>query len=131
MGIGFSGGGGGAPTASPTFTGTVTLPQVSYGVYNIGNSSTAATANWNNGMIQKVTMTGNCTFTLSNPVTGTTYVLKCIQDATGSRTYTWPATVIWPGGSAPTGSGASKVDVITLFWDGTNYFGGYNLNYTP
>ena len=75
-------------------------------------------------------MTGNCTLTLSNPVVGQVYVLKLVQDATGSRTMAWPAAVTWPAGTAPTLSGASKVDVITLYWDGTNYFGTFSVNYT-
>lgn len=43
-------------------------------------------------------MTDNCTFTLSNPVAGRTYVLELTQDATGGRTATRPATVLTPNG---------------------------------
>lgn len=120
-----------APTASPAFT-----TQVTFGNYhlepcenNAGNSSTAITLDLSTCSAQKVTMTGNATFTLSNPVTGGVYVLKLVQDATGSRTYTWPGTVKWSGGTGPTGSGASKTDLINLYWDGTNYYGSSSLNY--
>jgi hypothetical protein len=117
-----------------TFTGTmrggsggtyVMSPQE----YDAGNSSTAITVNWSNGTLQKVTMTGSCTFTFSNPVTGAVYVLKLAQDGTGSRTYTWPVTVKWPGGVAPTGSGASKTDLCSFVYDGTSYYGSCQLNY--
>jgi len=97
--------------------------------YDAGNSSTAITINWTNGSAQKVTMTDNVTFTLSNPVTGGTYVLKLVQDGTGGRTYTWPGTVSWSGGTSPTGSGASKTDIVNLYWDGTKYYGSFSLNY--
>jgi hypothetical protein len=97
--------------------------------FSAGSSSTAITVNFTNGSVQKVTMTGNCTFTLSNPVVGSMYILKLVQDATGSRTYTWPAAVKWSGGTAPTGSGANKTDLISLYWDGTNYFGSATLNF--
>lgn len=94
-----------------------------------GNSSTAITIDWNSGNVQSVTMTGNCTFTLSNPISGGRYVLLLTQDATGARTLTWPASVKWSGGSAPVGSAATKVDVISLIWDGTNYFGSFATNF--
>ena len=94
-----------------------------------GNSGTAKTLDFSVARIHTVTMTGNCTFTLSNPQSGMEYVLVLTQDATGSRTYTWPAGVKWPGGTAPVGSGANKVDVIRLVYDGTNYFGSSSLNY--
>ncbi|MFC1729750.1 hypothetical protein ACFL6I_05380 [candidate division KSB1 bacterium] len=52
-----------------------------------------------------ITLTGNCTFTFSNPPTsgtGGTITLILKQDGTGSRTATWPASVKWAGGTAPT-----------------------------
>lgn len=98
--------------------------------YNAGNSSTAITVNWANGVAQKVTMTGSATFTFSNPVAGTAYILKLVQDGTGSRTATWPAAVVWPNATAPTLSGANKVDLINFYYDGTNYFGSFASNYT-
>lgn len=69
------------------------------------------------------------TLTLSNPVTGHVYLLELIQDATGGRTVTWPASVKWPGGTAPTLSGASKTDLVTLVWNGTNYLATSLTNY--
>jgi hypothetical protein len=89
-----------------------------------GNSSTALTVDWSAALAQKVTLTGNCTFTFSNPVAGAVYVLELWQDGTGSRTVTWPASVKWAGGTAPTlTTTANKMDLITLYYDGTNYRG--------
>ncbi|NQW08364.1 MAG: hypothetical protein HQ481_00585 [Alphaproteobacteria bacterium] len=63
-------------------------------------------------------MTGNCTFTFSNPpASGTAGSLTMVlrQDATGSRTTTWPASVKWAGGSAPTlTTTASAIDILTF-----------------
>jgi hypothetical protein len=43
---------------------------------------------------------------------------------------TWPATVIWSGGTAPTlTTTVGKVDIVTLVFDGTNFYGNYSLNY--
>lgn len=99
--------------------------------YSAGNSSTAITLDFNNGNVQFVTMTGNCTFTLSNPKSGGRYILELLQDGTGSRTATWPATVKWSGGTTPTlTTTAGRTDIITLYWNGTSYVGSSTLNYS-
>ena len=69
------------------------------------NSSTSYTIDLTNGNAFKITLTGNCTFTFSNPpASGTqgSFTLILIQDGTGSRTATWPGSVTWPAGSEPT-----------------------------
>lgn len=69
------------------------------------NSSTAYTVDLTTANVFDITMTGNCTFTFSNPPasgTGGSFTLILTQDGTGSRTATWPASVKWAGGTAPT-----------------------------
>lgn len=80
----------------------------------------------------QVTLGGNRTFTFSNPVAGGIYVVKITQDSSGSRLVTWPSTVKWAGGSAPTlTSTASRTDVIYFFYDGTSYLDiAVKLNHT-
>lgn len=96
--------------------------------YTLTDGATVA-VNWNNGLVQKVTLGGNRTFTFSNPVAGARYLLELTQDSSGSRTATWP-TIKWQGGSAPTlTTTAGKTDLIALLWDGANYFGQASLNY--
>jgi hypothetical protein len=83
--------------------------------YDAGNSGTSKTINWNDGNTQILTLTGNCTLTLSNPQAGGRYLLILIQDGTGSRTVTWPSTVKWSNATAPTlTTAASSVDLVTL-----------------
>jgi len=67
-----------------------------------GNSSTAITLDLANGTVQIITLTGNCVYTFPTPVAGKSFTLIHLQDATGSRTVTWPATVDWPSATAPT-----------------------------
>ena len=77
-----------------------------------------ATISWDMsaGFNAKVTLGGNRTLTVSNPAVGMTYCLGVIQDATGSRTMTWPASFDWGTTGAPTlTTTASKRDRITLF----------------
>lgn len=106
-------------------------------LYDAGNSSTAITLDWDNGNTQLVTLTGNATFTLSNPKDGFRYLIVLKQDGTGSRTVTWPSSVKWQAGTAPTlSTTAGKVDIVTLVWvagigASGNYLAAANTDYTP
>ncbi|MGB2185104.1 MAG: hypothetical protein ACPH5P_00345 [Akkermansiaceae bacterium] len=72
----------------------------------------------------------NTTLTLTASQPGD-FVLKLAQDATGSRTVTWPANVKWPGGVAPTlTAAANAVDIIRFYYDGTDFFGTYQTNFS-
>lgn len=74
-----------------------------------------------------LTLTGNCTFTFTNPPAncgGFTLVLR--QDGTGSRTVTWPASVDWPNGVAPTIPSAASSKSVFVFMTpdgGTTWLG--------
>ena len=103
--------------------------------FDAGNSGTAKTLDLVNGNVQKLTLTGNCTITLTGPTTGAyrSMLLYVFQDATGSRTITWPGSVKWGTAGAPTlTTTASKMDKILLDTvdGGTNWYasagpGGY------
>ena len=97
------------------------------------NTGTAYTINITNGTVQYLTLTGNCTYTFPTPVAGKSFMLIQRQDGTGGRTVTWPATVDWPGATAPTlTSTANRVDkfVFTAI-DGSNWLGSNaGQNYT-
>jgi hypothetical protein len=76
-----------------------------------------ATVSWDMslGYNAKVTLGGNRTLTVSNPVLGIDYSLAVIQDGTGSRTVTWPSSFDWGTAGAPTlTTTASKVDQIVV-----------------
>jgi hypothetical protein len=111
---------------NPTVTNYVETPYSA-------NSSTAITLDLTNGTVQIITLTGNCTFTFPTATSGKSFILLLKQDATGSRTVTWPATVKYAGGTNPTiTSTASKLDILSYFADGTNWYGVVVAqNYTP
>lgn len=95
-----------------------------------GDSGAADTIDWTKGNKQKSTLTNNCTFTFTEPGGVCNLILELHQDATGSRTVTWPASVKWPDSTAPTlSAGANAVDIIAFYYDGTNYYGVGNLNF--
>lgn len=88
------------------------------------NTSTAYTIALTGGTLQILTLTGNCTFTFPTPTAGQSFTLFLKQDATGSRTATWPATVKWPSSFAPViTSTANKGDKYVFTADGTYWWG--------
>lgn len=124
--------------SSPTITGTpVISTDINFGANTAyftetdnGNSSTADTIDWGTSNKQKSTLTGNCTFTFTAPPGPANLILKLVQDGNGSRTVTWPSSVKWSGGTAPTlTTTASRADIISLYYDGTVYYGTYSLNH--
>jgi len=73
----------------------------------------------------------NDTFTFTAPTHECNLLLVLKQDGTGGRTATWPVTVLWPAGTAPTlSTGINAIDIIAFYYDGTNYFGVSNLNFS-
>jgi hypothetical protein len=95
-------------------------------------SGTTQTVDFNEGNSQTIDLgsaTGNVTLTLSNPQAGASYVLIFIQGAT-ARNIVWPANVKWPNAGAPTiSTGNDDIDVISLFYDGTNFYGSFNQDH--
>ncbi len=127
--------------AGTTATQTLTNKTIEAGTFTNGyteesvsaNTSTAYTIDLANGTLQILTLTGNCTYTFPTPVAGKSFTLVQKQDGTGGRTVTWPASVQWPGGTAPTlTSTASKADkFIFTAIDGSSWLGSNGgQNYT-
>lgn len=111
---------GSAWVTDTTFTVTNGQP----GIYDAGNSGTSLAINWNNGPVQKVTLTGNATLTFSNPQTGSTYTLILVQDGTGGRTVS--LTGFDFGDNPPSYNTAlNKKNVVSGLYDGTEYLAAF------
>lgn len=93
--------------------------------YNNGDSGASKTIDWGNGNKQKITLTANSTLTFTNPSGPCNIVLKVVQDGTGSRTVTWDGDVKWSGGAPTLSTGAGDIDILTFYFDGTNYYGAF------
>lgn len=94
----------------------------------LGNTGTTKTIDCEAGNVATATATGNCTWTFSNPpATGKTGTITLLLTADGTvRTHTWPASVKWAAGTAPTMTGTNgKVDVLTFITPdgGTTWYG--------
>lgn len=82
-----------------------------------GNVSGAVTVNRTAGHIQRMTFTGNVTFTIPNSlVEGDELTLIITQDGTGTRTVTWPSNFKKAGGTLVLTVTAGAVDVIRMVY---------------
>jgi hypothetical protein len=97
--------------------------------YNASSGTGSTTLDLTTGNVfQHTASGGNVTFVFSNPPAsgaGGSFTLKWIQDSS-DRTATWPASVDWAGGTAPTlTSGSAKIDMFTFvtFDAGTTWYG--------
>lgn len=93
--------------------------------------SGATTVDWTTSHTKDfLTGAADITFTFTAPATRAWLGIRLKQGAT-ARLVTWPATVKWPGGTAPVLSAATKLDMFNFYYDGTTYWGSSALNYTP
>lgn len=96
-------------------------------VYSVTYASTI-TPNVANGNNQTVTLTGNVTFSaFASPVAGQSLTLFVTQDATGSRLLT--STMLFAGGTKTLSTTANAVDIIVVFYDGTNYWASLSKDF--
>lgn len=69
------------------------------------------------------TASGGLTWTFSNPPSSEAFGFILALTNGGTGTQTWPASVDWPGGVAPTLTTSGK-DLIAFLWDGTSIWHG-------
>lgn len=68
----------------------------------------------------------NVTYVFNNPpASGTAYGFTLKVTPSGTYTVTWPASVDWAGGTAPTAPASGETDVFTFYTQdgGTTYYG--------
>jgi hypothetical protein len=76
--------------------------------------------------VHSVTLGGNRTLAVSNVSAGQRFMLRLLQDGTGSRTVTWFTTIKWAGGSAPTlTTTASKADLVGFLCTSAGNYDGF------
>jgi len=98
------------------------------GLKNRNSASDAATVTFDLSLtsVQSVTLGGNRTLALSNPTTDQFFVVRLVQDGTGSRTVTWFSTIKWPQNAVPTlTTTASKTDVFGFHCTGSGTYDGF------
>jgi hypothetical protein len=84
-------------------------------ISTVASSGSTETINLANGNVHDVTLTDDCTFTFTPPAAGRgrAFSIWLRQGSGAPHLATWPGSVVWPGGSAPTLSTAENdVDVL-------------------
>ena len=127
--------------------GSITLEKLAnnagfnqYDTVNDAGGGATVAINFDNGSIQFIDLdnsSGDVSVTLSNPTKGGRYKLIITQGPT-PRQVSWPGAVTWPQGQSYGVNDASTltisltdnyVDMITLYYDGTSYYGSFDLDY--
>lgn len=87
-------------------------------------SAGAVTITANAGSTAAITLQANASSsTITGGFAGQILKITLIQDATGSRTFVWPTTCKFAGGTAPTlATTAAYRDTVTFEFDGTNWY---------
>lgn len=76
-------------------------------------------------VLSAITLTANCALAFPRAALGKQFEVLLTQDATGSRTVTWPSAAKWPAGTAPTlTTTAARRDAFRFrCYDGSNWVG--------
>jgi hypothetical protein len=105
-------------------------------VVALGNTGTAISIDLRQGTVFTATLTGNCTFTLTNPNAnasrGSSFTLILTNDGTAGRTVAWAGgSFRFPGGAAavPRTTTANAVDVWVFFTPdgGVTWYGNISM----
>ena len=85
------------------------------------------TIDWDDGYKVHCTLEENTTFDWTAPDKACMLLFKIVQDTTGSRTLTFIPTIKWAGGNSDISTAANSIDIISIYFDGTNYWGMLGL----
>ena len=111
-------------SSTDTVTGAKTFAKT---VQTITTATDGATVTFDlsKGNIHEVTLGGNRTLALSNVSVGQCFIIRLIQDGTGSRTATWFSTIRWFPSAPTLTTTASKIDALGFICTGTNTYDGF------
>ncbi|MEN9701323.1 MAG: hypothetical protein RIR55_638, partial [Bacteroidota bacterium] len=114
---------GDATATSVNASGDITAKRFKLTMPTAITAAATTTIDLSTGNVFTVNMGLNITtLTLTNPVVGT-YLIKFVQDATGTRDVSFPSAWKWAGGVITSLTNtANKLDIVTLIYDGTTYY---------
>jgi fibronectin-binding autotransporter adhesin len=111
-------------TITPNGTGETIIGNLVATEIIVANGNTGAatlTPNAALGAVQSYTVTGNITLNaFGTPLAGQSITL--ILTIGGSGSYVLTSTMKWAGGSKTISTAVGAVDIITVYYDGTNYW---------
>ena len=99
-------------------------------VYTGGSDTGTITPNPNEGSVQKITLSGSITLNeFNSPASGDSMTLIVKQPASGGP-YTLSSTMKFAGGTKTLSTTANAIDIITIFYDGTDYLASLSTNFS-
>ena len=115
------------PKAGGTLTGALAALTQTWTHSALGNISSTQSFDLAAANSFNATVTGPVTVTLDNVPSGAVYMTVELTNG-GSSAITWPASVLWPGGSEPSWTTAG-VDIATFYTrdGGTTWYGALAL----
>jgi hypothetical protein len=100
-------------------------------VYDYGTSSGSITPNWNNGSTQKIILNGGLTLNVpTNMQSGSTLKLIIRQDSSGNHLLSANSSLKFKGGNKTLSTSANAIDMIKIYYDGTNFLCDLDLAYS-
>tara|TARA_R110000772_G_scaffold89893_1_gene186026 strand:+ start:1913 stop:2842 length:930 start_codon:yes stop_codon:yes gene_type:complete len=108
-----------------TVDGQFDLKELSETVVDLGSTGTAKNIDLTQGTVFKASLTGNCTFTIQNPNTVSSFILVLTNDSSSGRSVAWSGgTFRYPGGSVSRSTGSNDVDIwfVTTCDGGSTYY---------
>jgi len=113
-------------SGAQTITGIKTFDAATKQKLTTDSDAGTITFDLDTSNIHSVTLGDNRTLAISNEDAGQVFVIRLVQDATGSRTVTWFSTIKWPGGVTPTlTTTASKTDVFGFICTSADTYDGF------
>lgn len=99
-------------------------------VYTGLSTSGTLTPDISNGNVQTVTLSGAITInSLSGAANGDSVTIIITQPGSGGP-YTLSSTMKFAGGNKTLSTGANEIDVLSIFYDGTNYLASLGTNFS-
>jgi hypothetical protein len=122
-------------TTAQTLTGTKTIEDIAFKKYKEtvvahGNQSgdITSTLDANDGTIHTLTATGDITIDgIANAVAGTSVTIIITKDGTGDKVLS--STMKFAGGNKTLSVPGGSIDIISVFYDGSNYYASLGLGY--
>jgi len=108
----------------------INLEDYSETIYTGGTATGTITPDVVNGNVQRIQLTGNITFNAFNsPAAGQSMTLIIQQPSSGGP-YTLSSTMKFAGGTKTLSTTADAYDIMSVFYDGTNYFASLSTNFS-
>ena len=99
-------------------------------IYTGGSTTGTITPDVANGNVQSITLTGSITLNaFANAETGQSMTMIIKQPASGGP-YTLTSTMNWAGGTKTLSTDANAVDIVSILYDGTNYYASLSTNFS-